>query len=226
MNSIFFVRKLSLLVVFFISSLIYTGCNQADQSNAESPESLEQEVTQSEESIVPIAEATDAPETPVGTDQNSAEETTEATETPVGSSQNSGQSFYRDETLGISFPQPEGVHIQAVDATLFIWTEADYERIEEFVEVNPLYITVEDNPDNLTAQEWLSTRSYNLEGSLEEQIVGNQPGIKFSWAGMWVYTSVAVPHPTKQKMVIITWDNDMPEYKGFFEDIVAGLEFI
>jgi hypothetical protein len=208
MNSIFFIRKLSLLVVFSVSSLLYTSCNQADSQDMENYQLLEQKISQLEKRIIAL------------------EEKIGATEVPVEDAQNPNQQLYRDETLDISFPKPEGVHIQASDSTLTIWTEADYERIEEFVEVTPLSITMDNNPNNLTAQEWLSTRNYNLEGTVEEQMVGNQQGIRFDWAGMWGYTSVAVPHPTGQKIIIITWDNGMSEYEGFFEDIVAGLVFI
>jgi hypothetical protein len=134
--------------------------------------------------------------------------------------------LYRNETLGIGFPQPEGTQIQVNDSTLSIWTEADYERIEEFVEVTPLYIAIEENPDNLTAAEWVIDHGYNLDGDVEAQMVGNQPGVRFDWLGMWAYTSVAVAHPTRSQIVVITWDQEMTDYAGFFEAIVTGLVLI
>ncbi|MEB3214015.1 MAG: hypothetical protein VKL39_21890, partial [Leptolyngbyaceae bacterium] len=116
--------------------------------------------------------------------------------------------------------------VQASDSVVSVWTAADYERIEEFVEGTPLFISTEDNPDNLPAQEWLSTQSYLLEGEAVEQRLGNQQGVRFNWAGMWEFTSVAVPHPTRQTMIIITWDSGIAAYEGLFEDIVANLDFI
>lgn len=200
MNSIFSIEKLSFLAIFSISSLLCTSCNPTARQNFEN--------YQFEPGILSIKEKID--------------ETTIIAK----SDRNPTQQLYRNHTLGISFLKPQGLQIQAVDSTLFLWREADYQRREEFVEATPLSIAIENNPHNLTAREWLSTHSYNLEGGVDQPMVANQQGIRFRWLGMWSYTSVAVPHPTRQNMIIITWDNEMSEYQGFFQDLVATLAFI
>jgi hypothetical protein len=203
MDATFINKKLGLLAVISFSSLLYGSCNLNTQQNPETYQLLEQEISQLEERIVALEEKADDSPMP-----------------------ETNQPLYRNETLGIGFPQPEGTQIQVNDSALFVWTEADYERIEEFVEVTPLYISIEENPDNLTAEEWVFDHGYDLDSDVEAQMVGNQPGVRFDWLGMWIYTSVAVPHPTRPQMVVITWDQDMADYEAFFESVVSDLVWI
>lgn len=132
---------------------------------------------------------------------------------------------YRNEALGIRFPLPENAYVQAQGQGLTLWTEADYQRREEFVEATPLSIVSEENPDRLTVQAWVDTQGYQLLGDIEDQPVGNHPGLRFTWLGMWPYTSVVVAHPHRGTIITITWDNDSQGYEGWFEAIIAGLAF-
>jgi hypothetical protein len=209
MNHMLFANKLFLGTISFAAfSLLCSSCNQTAKQPVQNYQFLEQSVSQSEVKFTSFEEKIDPA---VISDENK---------------QNANQELYQNGALGIGFAKPEGIQIQATDSVLSIWTAADFEHIEEFIEATPLLIRIEDNPDNLTAQEWLSSSSYLLDGIVEEQVAGNRQGIRFDWSGMWTYTSIAVPHPTRQTMVIITWDSDMSDYEMLFEGIVSSLEFI
>lgn len=136
--------------------------------------------------------------------------------------------FYHNESLGIAFPQFEGVEILESEfgSSISLWTEADFAKIDDFYEVTPLLIEIRDNPDNLTAQEWLSTALYLLEGDPETIIVGGQNAIRFDWSGLYFFTSVAVPHPNGQQLIVITWDPELDNYEVFFEGLIDYLTFL
>ncbi|MEO1095783.1 MAG: hypothetical protein AAFX01_12885 [Cyanobacteria bacterium J06638_28] len=208
MNYMIFNDKRFFGAIFSTFSLLWISCNQIANQEVEDPQFIEQNASQPKVQLI------------------SFRGTNNTTVIPEGKDQKLNQELYENEALGLGFPKPEGVQIQAAESALSIWTAADYERIEDFIEATPLLIRTEANPDNLTAQEWLSTRSYLLDGAVEEQVVGNQQGVRFDWSGMWAYTSVAVPHPNRQTMIIITWDKEMTDYEMLFEAIVSDLVFI
>ncbi|MEM8615292.1 MAG: hypothetical protein AAGF93_25030 [Cyanobacteria bacterium P01_H01_bin.105] len=208
MNYMFFTHKQFFRAAIFTFSLLCVSCHQIAKQGVEDYQLIKQNIIRPKAQLI------------------SFRATTDTTLSPESKDQKRNQELYQNEALGIGFEKSEGVEIQAADSALSIWTAADYERIEDFVEATPLLISIEANPDNLTAQEWLSTRSYLLNGAVEEQAVGNQAGIRFDWSGMWAYTSVAVPHPTRQYMILITWDNEMLDYEMLFEAIVSSLVFI
>jgi hypothetical protein len=136
--------------------------------------------------------------------------------------------FYHSQSLGIGFPQFERVEILESESgqSISLWTEADFAEIEDFFEVTPLLIEIRDNPDNLTAQEWLSTAPYLLEGDPEIILVGGQDAIRFDWSGLYFFTSVVVPHPNRQQMILITWDPELDNYEVLFEGLLDSLIFL
>ncbi|QQE66818.1 hypothetical protein GFS31_35210 [Leptolyngbya sp. BL0902] len=140
-----------------------------------------------------------------------------------GFEQNGQLALYQSEALGVSFPLPESTYVQAQGQRLTLWTKADYQRREEFIEATPLSIVAEENPDRLTVQAWVAAQGYQLLGDLEDQAVGGYPGLRFTWLGMWPYTSVVVAHPNRGTIITITWDNDSLDYQDWFEAIIAGL---
>lgn len=215
MNSIFKTsvlapKTLGLIALFSGLNLLCMGCLQNEPLVPELHQSTETGMTQPQASIV-ASEPTD-------------EGTRLASNTPSDSS----APIYRNEDFGIRFPYPEGVQVQTYESALSIWTADDYENIEDFIEVTPLLIEIKDNPDNLAAWEWLPSQSYPLDEAVEveEQQVGGQNAVVFNWLGMWAYTSVAVAHPTRQKMIVITWDKEISDYQELFYDLLADLDFI
>ncbi|NEO72192.1 MAG: hypothetical protein F6K52_22585 [Moorea sp. SIO3H5] len=132
---------------------------------------------------------------------------------------------YQNSQLGFSFSYPKGYQLQKNEQTVYVWKDADYLNIDDFVKINTIDIGIVDNPENLSPMEW-AKKHYLIEGKVTEQLVASSEAVAFTWSGMWVFRSIVLSHREPGKLIMITWDQEMTEYKAVFDQIVSSFKLL
>ncbi|MEQ9669021.1 hypothetical protein [Coleofasciculus sp. G2-EDA-02] len=166
--------------------------------------------------------------------------------TQTNSSSKDSQNTYKNESLGISFEYPEGFVVDDTNeqsdtesevrrGSVEVWTQADYQAIQNDFEGTELPANVSlwvyRNPDRLSLQEWVKSRSdyFVSPENYKEQQVANQDAIAFESTGLYESENLVLSSLDGQDIIVISLakgSGNEAVYQQAFEQIRGTLQLL
>ncbi|MBE9126474.1 MULTISPECIES: hypothetical protein [unclassified Coleofasciculus] len=155
------------------------------------------------------------------------------------------QNTYQSQPLGVSFEYPKGFIVDDTNeepetgmaggrGTLEVWTQADYQAIQttefEGTELPAnVSISVYRNPNRLSLQEWVESRSdyFVSPQNYTRQKVADQDAIAFQSTGLYEFENVLLPSLDGKDIIVINLargSGNESAYQQVFEQILATLQ--
>ena len=134
--------------------------------------------------------------------------------------------------MGIKFEYPEGYTIDASkeQKTVSVWLNKDYQAIKsgKYQNTEPpshLNISVEPNPQKLSAEEWVKANDSFLDPEqFSNKVIAGKQALAFRSSGLFEFEYLVIPNDDGNKMVVISIAEGDKQYQKVLNKLTSSLE--
>lgn len=154
--------------------------------------------------------------------------------------------IYQSKQLGFRFKYPKGyvlnksqrnpgIEPSPVQERIDVWSDADYQAIQagkyQGTELPAnVSITVEENPKNLSASQWLkeNDHAFTTTQNQSKEVIAGQKAVIFRSSGLYDSQNIVLASKDRKKVIVISHSENQndsdKDYEQVFEQVVSSFE--
>ncbi len=140
--------------------------------------------------------------------------------------------LYQNQQMGVKFEYPEGYTVDASkeQQTINVWLDKDYQAVKsgKYQNTQPpshLNISVEANPQKLSAEEWVKGNESFLDPEqFSNKAIAGKQGLAFRSSGLFEFEHLVIPADDGNKMIVISIAEGDKKSQKVLNKVASSLE--